>query len=103
MINILLPNISISKIILNIKQYLSQLLWTNNGSVNIINFDLNAAFQHLGYKIKVISALRRKKSSLFPLTSPKKLGTVSRHNFFPLINRFFFFQRKLLSFILQTC
>ena len=44
-----------------------------------------------------------KKSSLFPLTSPKKLGRVGRHNFFFLVNFFFFFQRKLLIFIFQTC
>ena len=43
------------------------------------------------------SLVRRKKCSLFPLTLPKKLGTVGRHNFF------FLFQRKLLIFILQTC
>ena len=49
------------------------------------------------------SVLGVKKSSLFPLTSPKKIGTVGRHNFFFLINFFFFFQRKLLIFILQTC
>ena len=31
---------------------------------------------------------RKKKSSLFPLTSPKKLGRVGRHNFFFLTNLF---------------
>ena len=37
---------------------------------------------------------RKKKSSLFPLTSPKKLGRVGRHNFFFLINFFFLFFSK---------
>ena len=41
---------------------------------------------------------RKKKCSLFPLTSPKKLGTVGRHNFFFLINFFFFFFNESYSF-----
>jgi len=45
---------------------------------------------------------RRKKCSLFPLTSSKQLGRVGRHDFF-LINFFSFIQRKFLIFILQTC
>jgi len=49
----------------------------------------------------VASLIRRKKSSLFPLTSPKKLGRVGRHNFFSYF--FSIFQRKLLIFILQKC
>ena len=47
---------------------------------------------------------RKKKCSLFPLTPPKKLGRVGWRNFFFLLTFFsFFFQRKLLIFILQTC
>ena len=55
--------------------------------------------------------IRRKKSSLFPLTSPKKLGTVGRHNFFFLINckhvHFCYFYlyllKKLNTIILMNC
>jgi len=54
---------------------------------------------------KLTSTLFRriKKCSLFPLTSPKKLGTVGRQNFFFLINFVFISERKLPIFILQTC
>jgi len=43
--------------------------------------------------------LRRKKCSLFPLTSPKTLGTVGRHNFFFLKTFFFFFFNESYSFL----
>jgi len=36
----------------------------------------------------------RRKNSLFPLTSPKKLGTVGRHNFFFLLTLFSFFKES---------
>jgi len=66
-----------------------------------LNCNLSHISQHLLFKnddqsfkqihvyILFIHSLRRKKSSLFPLTLPKKLGTVGRHNFFFLINFFF--------------
>jgi len=57
-----------------------------------------------GMKVVILLYIRRiKKCSLFPLTSPKKLGTVGRQNFFFLINFFFVSERKLPIFILQTC
>ena len=43
-----------------------------------------------------------KKSSLFPLTSPKKLGTVDWHNFFFLINFFFLFTKKVTHFYIAN-
>ena len=54
---------------------------------------------------------RKKKCSLFPLTSPKKLGMVGRHNFFFLINFFHFcyfylttgWKSKLNTIILMNC
>ena len=38
--------------------------------------------------LRIMHLLRRKKCSLFPLTSPKKLGTVGRHNDFFLLTFF---------------
>jgi len=51
-------------------------------------------FKQHNIQLYTIPNLRRKKSSLFPLTSPKKLGTVGRHNFFFLLTLFLFFKES---------
>jgi len=52
-------------------------------------------WQYQREKVISVCVLGVKKCSLFPLTSPKKLGTVGRHNFFFLIN---FFLKKVTHF-----
>jgi len=50
----------------------------------------------------MLSIRRKKKCSLFPLTSPNKLGTVGRHNFFFLLTFFYLFSKKVTHFYIAN-